>query len=105
MNTRIAGGRRSSEASYPKVAEGSWMTGHSHRLSLSFARALVAVLAAALACGGGSGNPAEQDAGFTTMGMPGVPSPTRVGANLVFADVAVDGKTGGRLGFDLGAPI
>jgi hypothetical protein len=39
------------------------------------------------------------------MGMPGVPSPTRVGANLVFADVSIDGKTGGRLGIDTGAPI
>jgi hypothetical protein len=63
------------------------------------------VLTAALGCGGGNGNPAEPDAGFTTMGMPGVPSPTRVGANLVFADVAVNGKTGGRLGVDTGAPV
>jgi hypothetical protein len=67
--------------------------------------AAVAVLTAALGCGGGNGNPAEPDAGFTTMGMPGVPSPTRVGANLVFADVAVNGKTGGRLGVDTGAPV
>jgi len=80
---------------------GSWMTAHRHALSLAF----LAVLAAAVGCGGGNGNPAEQDAGFTTMGMPGVPSPTRVGANLVFADVAVNGKTGGRLGVDTGAPI
>src|SRR5436309_16119372 len=66
---------------------------------------IVAVLtSAALGCGGGGQN-AEQDAGFVTMGMPGVPSPTRLGANLVFADVAVDGKTGGRLGVDTGAPI
>jgi hypothetical protein len=43
--------------------------------------------------------------GFATMGMPGVPSPTRVGANLVFADVAVNGFTGGRLGVDTGAPL
>jgi hypothetical protein len=74
-----------------------------HHRSLSRAFALLVALTAALGCGGG--NPAEQDAGFTTMGMPGVPSPTRVGANLVFADVAVDGKTGGRLGVDTGAPI
>lgn len=39
------------------------------------------------------------------MGMPGVPSPTRVGANLVFADVAVNGHTGGRLGVDTGSPL
>ena len=43
--------------------------------------------------------------GFATMGMPGIPSPTRVGANLVFADVAVDGHPGGRLGVDTGAPV
>jgi hypothetical protein len=61
--------------------------------------------AVAPACGG-DGNPgAATDAGFTTMGMPGVPSPTRVGANLVFADVSIDGKIGGRLGIDTGAPI
>ena len=77
------------------------MTARNPLLSL----AAVAALMAAVGCGGGNGNPAEQDAGFTTMGMPGVPSPTRVGANLVFADVAVDGKTGGRLGVDTGAPI
>src|SRR4051794_41623705 len=77
---------------------GSWMTARKRHLSL----AAVALLAA-LGCGG-SGNPAEPDAGFTTMGMPGVPSPTRVGANLVFADVAVNGKTGGRLGVHTRAP-
>jgi len=43
--------------------------------------------------------------GFTTMGMPGVPSPTRVGANLIFADVAVNGHSGGRLGVDTGSPL
>src|SRR5438552_3209086 len=57
-----------------------------------------ALLLAALGCGGGS-------SGFATMGMPGIPSPTRVGANLVFADVAVNGHTGGRLGVDSGSPI
>ena len=45
------------------------------------------------------------DAGFATMGMPGIPSPTRVGANLVFADVAVNGHPGGRLGVDTGSPV
>jgi len=72
-----------------------------------FLLAVVTVLTAlAAACGGGDANPAAgSDAGFATMGMPGVPSPTRVGANLVFADVAIDGKTGGRLGVDTGAPI
>jgi hypothetical protein len=63
---------------------------------------------AAVAQGCGSDNnskPDASDAGFMTMGMPGIPSPTRVGANLVFADVAVDGKTGGRLGVDTGSPV
>src|SRR5881394_4034176 len=83
-----------------EVLRGSWMTARKRHLSLA-----TVALVAALGCGGGGGNPAEQDAGFTTMGMPGVPSPTRVGANLVFADVAVNGKTGGRLGVDTGAPI
>src|SRR6476646_2179442 len=64
-------------------------------------RALLAAgaLLAALGCGGGGSS------GFGTMGMPGIPSPTRVGANLVFADVAVNGHTGGRLGVDTGSPI
>src|SRR5215471_3021498 len=61
-------------------------------------RAVAGVLLAALGCGGGS-------SGFATMGMPGIPSPTRVGANLVFADVAVNGYTGGRLGVDTGSPV
>src|SRR6478609_4490245 len=91
MNCCLAGAGRSRET--------SWMTAHGRLLAGAF----VAALAAAVGCGGvGSSEP---DAGFTTMGMPGVPSPTRVGANLVFADVAVDGKTGGRLGVDTGAPI
>src|SRR5262249_19292858 len=72
------------------------------RCHLFVAAALATALAQA--CGGGNA-PAASDAGFTTMGMPGVPSPTRVGANLVFADVAVDGKTGGRLGVDTGSPV
>jgi hypothetical protein len=55
-------------------------------------------LLAAVGCGGGS-------SGFATMGMPGIPSPSRVGANLVFADVAVNGFTGGRLGVDTGSPL
>src|SRR5262245_46761261 len=52
-------------------------------------------------CGCGSDGPS----GFPTMGMPGIPSPTRVGANLVFADVSVNGVPGGRLGVDTGSPI
>jgi hypothetical protein len=73
-------------------------------------RSLVAVFAAVVAiaggCGGGN-NASDGGPGgmFMTMGMPGVPSPTRIGSNLVFADVSVDGKTGGRLGVDTGAPV
>lgn len=39
------------------------------------------------------------------MGMMGIPSPTRVGANLVFADVAINGIPGGRLAVDTGSPL
>jgi hypothetical protein len=79
------------------------MTARRRRLVAS-----AAALAALAGCGGGSGsNPPDGGTGgsFMTMGMPGVPSPTRIGSNLVFADVAVDGKTGGRLGVDTGAPV
>jgi hypothetical protein len=72
--------------------------------SRSSIAAAVALVASAFGCGGGNSTP-NPDAGFATMGMPGVPSPTRVGANLVFAEVSVNGKTGGRLGVDTGAPI
>src|SRR4029078_4783428 len=62
-----------------------------HRRSLAVFTVLTALAAA---CGGGDGNPgAATDAGFTTMGMPGVPSPTRVGAHLVFAAVSVARET------------
>jgi hypothetical protein len=37
--------------------------------------------------------------------MPGIPSPSRVGSNLVFADVSVNGFSGGRLGVDTGSPL
>jgi len=65
------------------------------------ALALLASIAA-IACGGGDD---DGSAGYVTMGMPGVPSPTRVGSNLVFADVAVNGVSGGRLGVDTGSPL
>jgi hypothetical protein len=65
------------------------------------ARAAAVLLLAAAGCGGGS----SSSPGYFTMGMPGIPSPTRVGANLVFAEVAVDGYTGGRLGVDTGSPL
>jgi hypothetical protein len=58
---------------------------------------LLLLLLAGGACGGGSG--------FDTMGMQGIPSPTRVGSNLVFADVKVNGHGGGRLGVDTGSPL
>jgi hypothetical protein len=60
---------------------------------------LAILLLVAVGCGD------DPESGFATMGMPGVPSPTRVGANLVFADVAVNGHPGGRLGVDTGAPV
>ncbi len=62
------------------------------------ARVLVALLLVACGCG-------DDPSGFATMGMPGIPSPTRVGSNLVFADVAIDGYPGGRLGVDTGSPL
>src|SRR5881227_2308813 len=63
-----------------------------------FPSLLLPLLLAAFGCGGGS-------SGFQTMGMPGVPSPTRVGANLVFAEVKVNGFSGGRLAVDTGSPL
>jgi hypothetical protein len=68
----------------------------------SLRAALAILLLLASACGDG---PDSSDSGFATMGMPGIPSPTRVGANLVFADVAVNGFPGGRLGVDTGSPL
>jgi Aspartyl protease/PDZ domain len=46
--------------------------------------------------------------GFTplsTMGTPGVPSPTLAGDNLMLVDVTVDGHSGGRLVVDTGSPF
>ena len=63
--------------------------------------ALTVLTSVAVGCGGDS----TPDTGFATMGMPGIPSPTRVGVNLVFADVAIDGHPGGRLAVDTGSPI
>src|SRR6478735_7114484 len=91
MNVHAVGG--------PRHDGGSWMTAHRRLL-------VGALFVTALGCGGnGATSDAGSDAGFVTMGMPGVPSPTRVGANLVFTEVAIDGKTGGRLGVDTGAPV
>jgi hypothetical protein len=60
---------------------------------------LAVLLLAAAGCGGGSSS------GVATMGMPGIASPSRVGSNLVFADVKVNGFAGGRLGVDTGSPL
>ena len=74
----------------------------SPRSRIAIAFALVAAVGAVACADDAPGTP---DAGFATMGMPGIPSPTRVGVNLVFADVAIDGHPGGRLGVDTGSPI
>src|SRR4029079_13315486 len=68
-------------------------------VSLRVALAVLLVLAA------GCGDDPDSDSGFTTIGMPGIPSPTRVGAHLVFGDVAVDGQPARRLGVDTGSPV
>src|SRR4051812_14801934 len=68
--------------------------------SLTLALWMVALPLIACGCGDGDGS-----SGFATMGMPGIPSPTRIGSNLVFADVAVNGIPGGRLGIDTGSPL
>lgn len=47
----------------------------------------------------------DDPSGFPTMGMPGIPSPTKLGANLIFADVELNGRPGGRLGVDTGSPV
>jgi hypothetical protein len=62
---------------------------------------LTAVLVVALALIACDDDPS----GFPTMGMPGIPSPTKLGANLIFADVELDGHAGGRLGVDTGSPV
>jgi hypothetical protein len=69
-------------------------------------RAREAVLALAFlslpfasACGG------DGDSGFSTMGMPGMPSPARTGANLIFAEVDVNGHDGPLMLVDTGSPF
>src|ERR1043165_8392431 len=92
MNVLAVGGRQ--------YDGGSWMM-TAHRCLL-----VAALIVSTPGSGGGNEEAgAGSDAGFVTMGMPGVPSPTLFGANLVFAEVAIDGKTGGRLGVDTGAPV
>jgi hypothetical protein len=51
------------------------------------------------ACGGSS------PSGFATTGMPGIPSPARIGANLVLAEVDVNGQSGPLLLVDTGSPF
>src|SRR6478609_5165338 len=72
-----------------------------NRASLIPLLPLVLLAAVASACGGGNQN----SSGYATMGMTGIPSPTRVGANLVFADVSINGIPGGRLAVDTGSPL
>jgi aspartyl protease/PDZ domain-containing protein len=54
-------------------------------------------------CGGGGGG--ASSSGFSTMGMPGIPSPARVGANLVFAEVTIDAQPPSFLLIDTGSPV
>jgi hypothetical protein len=63
----------------------------------------VALLLPALgpACGGSSSG----SSGFPTMGTPGMPSPARTGANLIFAEVDVDGQQGPYMLVDTGSPF
>ncbi len=65
-------------------------------------RAYGAILAIAL-LSGGCGD--DGDSGFTTMGTPGMPSPARTGANLIFAEVDVDGHDGPLMLVDTGSPF
>jgi hypothetical protein len=59
-----------------------------------------AALALAAACGDDGG-----DGSFMTMGTPGMPSPARTGANLIFAEVDVDGNDGPFMLVDTGSPF
>jgi hypothetical protein len=54
---------------------------------------------ALLGCGGGTGT------GFGTMGMPGIPSPTRIASNIVLADVDIDHQPGPLFVVDSGSPF
>ena len=74
-------------------------------MSLRSRLAIVLTVLTAVAVGCDDDPQSAPGAGFATMGMPGIPSPTRVGVNLVFADVAIDGHPGGRLGVDTGSPF
>lgn len=71
-----------------------------NRASLIRLLPLILLATVASACGGG-----DTSSGYATMGMMGIPSPTRVGANLVFADVSINGIPGGRLAIDTGSPL
>jgi hypothetical protein len=72
-------------------------------MKISLLSPLVCAVALGLlgtACGGGGGDP-----GFQTMGTPGMPSPARTGANLIFAEVGVDGNEGPFMLVDTGSPF
>jgi len=58
---------------------------------------------AGFGCGGGGGG--ASPSGFPTMGMPGIPSPARVGANLVFAEVSINAQPPSFLLIDTGSPV
>src|SRR5262245_61793525 len=87
----VARGRQSSQAD---------LMSSRNRASLIPLLPLILFAAVASGCGGG-----DTSSGYTTMGMTGIPSPTRVGANLVFADVSINGIAGGRLAVDTGSPL
>ena len=68
-------------------------------------RAEIAALAVVVAgCGGGEGGGGGSSQ-FPTMGMPGTPSPARIGANLVLAEVEVNGMSGPLMLVDTGSPF
>lgn len=70
-------------------------------MRLTHLSAGIASLAIVVAgCGGGGGS-----SGFSTMGTPGIPSPARIGANLVLAEVDVNGMSGPLMLVDTGSPF
>jgi len=62
-------------------------------------RRLVGLLLWLSACGG------EGHSGFSTMGMPGIPSPARIVSNIVLAEVDIDHHAGPLFGVDSGSPF
>ena len=64
--------------------------------------AAAALALSATACDDDSGG---DNPSFMTMGTPGMPSPARTGANLIFAEVDVDGNDGPFMLVDTGSPF